>query len=43
MKLLSKMNFECINKENGCEEVINYESLSKHELCCKYEIIECGN
>ena len=32
------MTINCINKANGCEELIRYEDMIKHESNCAYKI-----
>ena len=35
MQLLSKFRIYCKNKDEGCNEVLLYESVEKHETTCK--------
>ncbi|UJR10254.1 hypothetical protein I4U23_014464 [Adineta vaga] len=40
--LLSKIKIECENKVNGCEEILSYESLEKHQnYGCQYKMKNC--
>lgn len=40
---LSKLKFNCLNKQNGCKEVIPYASVIDHEKECKYFYTTCPN
>lgn len=40
--MLDKLSFFCCNKESGCEEILNYESVSKHEDKCEFKIEVCS-
>ncbi|CAF1392247.1 unnamed protein product [Rotaria sp. Silwood1] len=40
--ILSKLTIECRNKSYGCQEILFYEQLEKHEEeFCQYKIIRC--
>ncbi|KAL4455349.1 hypothetical protein ABPG74_012501 [Tetrahymena malaccensis] len=39
--MLDKLMFFCTNKKNGCEEIIRYEQVIKHEESCEYKIEIC--
>ncbi|EAS04680.1 TRAF-type zinc finger protein (macronuclear) [Tetrahymena thermophila SB210] len=39
--MLDKLQFFCTNKKNGCEEIIRYEQVIKHEDSCEYKIEIC--
>ena len=44
LKLLAKLNLDCVNKSNGCEMVISYEALEKHQVKeCEYRLMGCPN
>ncbi|CAF1147110.1 unnamed protein product [Adineta steineri] len=38
---LAKLQLVCINWPNGCNEVIPYEALEKHEMVCEYQHVKC--
>ena len=40
---LSKLNFSCLNKNNGCNEIIPYNNLITHDKECKYFYTTCPN
>ena len=40
-KILSRLNFFCINKKKGCEVKIKYQNVNNHK--CDFEIINCEN
>ena len=40
---LNTLNFSCLNKENGCNEIISYNNLDKHDKECKYFYTTCPN
>ena len=40
---LNTLNFSCLNKDNGCNEIISYNNLDKHDKECKYFFITCPN
>ena len=40
---LSNLKFICKNKEFGCEEIISYQNLDKHDKDCKYFYTKCPN
>lgn len=39
--LLCKFKIACENKNNGCEDILSYESLEKHQEQCQYQIQNC--
>jgi len=41
ISLVSKLQFTCKNKQNGCEVKISYDTLEKHEKECSYENAKC--
>jgi len=41
INLVSKLQFTCKNKQNGCEVKISYDTLEKHEKDCGYENEKC--
>lgn len=43
MSYLSKLSFTCINKANGCEEIIPYSNIIEHDKNCKYFYTKCPN
>jgi len=44
LKLLSKLKLNCENKINGCNILIPYEALEKHQLKeCQFRFIQCSN
>jgi len=40
-KLLASMKVRCFYSENGCEEVLAYDSYEKHCLKCDLMGVEC--
>lgn len=40
---LSKLNFECLNKANGCNEIIPYNNVETHDKECKFFYTTCPN
>ncbi|CAF1247441.1 unnamed protein product [Rotaria sordida] len=40
-KRLAQLQIICIYQPNGCNEVIPYEALEKHETMCGYQLIKC--
>ena len=40
---LNKLQFSCLNKENGCDEIISYNNIDKHDQECKYFYTKCPN
>ncbi|CAF0981752.1 unnamed protein product [Adineta steineri] len=38
---LAKLQIACIYQPNGCNEVISYEALEKHEMICGYQLVKC--
>jgi hypothetical protein len=44
IKLLSKLKLTCQNKSNGCEILIPYEALEKHQLHeCLFRLTQCSD
>jgi hypothetical protein len=42
ISILSKLTIECRNKFHGCQQILYYEQLEKHEEeLCPYQIIQC--
>ena len=39
--LLCKFKIQCENKQNGCNEVLLYESFEKHQEQCEYQMKTC--
>ncbi|EGR27683.1 hypothetical protein IMG5_191010 [Ichthyophthirius multifiliis] len=39
--MLDKLQFNCINKEQGCSQIIYYEQAKKHEEVCEYKLEVC--
>ena len=42
-KFLEQLNFTCLNKDNGCNEIISYNNLEQHDKNCKYINSICPN
>ena len=42
-KFLEQLNFTCLNKENGCNEIISYNNLEQHDKNCNYINTICPN
>ena len=42
-KFLEQLNFTCLNKENGCKEIISYNNIDQHDKNCKYINSICPN
>ena len=42
-KFLEQLNFTCLNKENGCNEIIPYNNLEQHDKNCSYINAICPN
>lgn len=40
-KLLASMKVKCFYYENGCEEILPYDSYEKHCIKCSYVGAEC--
>jgi hypothetical protein len=40
--MLSKFKFHCKFLSLGCQELVYYDKLAKHEQNCTYEIHTCG-
>ncbi|CAF3834914.1 unnamed protein product [Rotaria sordida] len=38
---LSRLHIKCANSPHGCNEIISYDNLEKHELECEYKPREC--
>ncbi|CAF4400203.1 unnamed protein product [Rotaria sp. Silwood2] len=41
-KRLAQLQIICIYQPNGCNEVIPYEALEKHEIMCGYQLLKCA-
>jgi hypothetical protein len=42
ISILSKLTIECRNKSYGCQKILLYEQLEKHEEdFCQYKIVQC--
>ncbi|CAF2819108.1 unnamed protein product [Rotaria sp. Silwood2] len=41
ISLLSKLQIYCAYASNGCEEILSYDALEKHEQTCQYERTPC--
>ena len=41
LQLLSPLKITCKNKTNGCEQIVRYELLGKHEQTCDFEMNQC--
>ena len=42
-KFLEQLNFTCLNKDNGCKEIISYNNLEQHDKNCNYINVVCPN
>ncbi|CAF4025962.1 unnamed protein product [Adineta steineri] len=42
VKQLSKLKIACIYHPNGCNEIVPYEALEKHEMMCGYKLVKCS-
>ena len=42
-KFLNQLSFSCLNKENGCEEIISYNNIEQHDKNCEYINSVCPN
>ncbi|CAG9770609.1 unnamed protein product [Ceutorhynchus assimilis] len=40
-KLIAKLTFSCTNKTYGCDEVVKFDEIQKHEKSCKFQCINC--
>ncbi|UJR08004.1 hypothetical protein I4U23_012282 [Adineta vaga] len=38
---LARLNIVCINQARGCNAIIHYDDLEKHEIECEYQLQEC--
>ena len=38
--ILDKLKIRCVNKERGCQEILIYQFLNKHEESCSYGLIK---
>lgn len=43
LKMLSKRQFYCVNRTQGCEELIPYENVAEHETACRFKLKGCRN
>ncbi|CAF3763715.1 unnamed protein product [Adineta steineri] len=41
-KVLSRLQISCFYKPNGCQQVLNYDALEKHEFECQYQLVPCS-
>ena len=42
-KFLNQLNFSCLNKDNGCEEIIPYSNIEQHDKNCECINSVCPN
>ena len=42
-KFLNQLQFSCLNKENGCNEIISYNNIEQHDKNCEYINSICPN
>ena len=42
-KFLNQLKFSCLNKENGCNEIISYNNIEQHDKNCEYINATCPN
>ena len=42
-KFLNQLKFSCLNKENGCNEIISYNNIEQHDKNCEYINSTCPN
>ena len=42
-KFLEQLKFICLNKDNGCNEIISYNNLEQHDKNCNYINATCPN
>ena len=42
-KFLNQLQFQCLNKENGCNEIISYNNIEQHDKNCEYINSICPN
>ena len=42
-KFLNQLHFSCLNKENGCNEIISYNNIEQHDKNCEYINSICPN
>ena len=42
-KFLEQLKFICLNKDNGCKEIISYNNLEQHDKNCNYINATCPN
>lgn len=40
--LLSKLKIYCAYRNNGCQEICNYDNLENHEQICQFEHVPCS-
>ncbi|CAF0732411.1 unnamed protein product [Adineta steineri] len=40
-KVLSRLQIICFYQTNGCQEILPYEALDKHEISCGYQFTKC--
>jgi hypothetical protein len=41
--MLSLLKFSCLNKDHGCDEILSYNNVTKHDQVCKFSIVKCPN
>ncbi|CAF4080939.1 unnamed protein product, partial [Rotaria sordida] len=41
-KLLAELQIACFYESNGCNQVLSYEALDKHEIECSYQYQQCS-
>jgi hypothetical protein len=41
--MLSLLKFSCLNKDHGCDEILSYNNVTKHDQTCKFSIVKCPN
>jgi hypothetical protein len=41
--MLAQLRLSCLNKDYGCEEVLQYSNVIKHDQTCKYTMTSCPN
>ena len=41
-KLLSKLQIYCVYRDNGCQQILNYDALETHQKTCEYKSIICS-
>ncbi|CAF1383224.1 unnamed protein product [Adineta ricciae] len=41
-KLLTKLQIYCAYRDNGCQQILNYDALETHQKTCEYKSIICS-